>query len=290
MVKRRREIFLQFSQIRGTIKKFAIVLAFMVAFVFMLLNKSENILIEKTSTTAKEIVSSAVDVLVMPATALFKGYEYLRSLRKIDMENRALREENRRLTIANAKSRALEIENRLLARMLNYTVPPEASFITAKVVAEEGNAFAHALTVYTGGSPNVRKGQVVISDKGVIGRVELSGRNYAKIFLINDINSKIPVMAEKSRVRGVLSGENDPLPKMIFIPIDAGIEIGDRIVTSGIGGVFPSGLPVGEVISIDKDGVRVRPFDNLNRLEYVQIVDYKLPDPADEFAGGDIAQ
>ena len=70
MVKRRREIFLQFSQIRGTIKKFAIVLAFMVAFVFMLLNKSENILIEKTSTTANEIVSSAVDVLVMPATAL----------------------------------------------------------------------------------------------------------------------------------------------------------------------------------------------------------------------------
>ena len=139
MVKRRREIFLQFSQIRGTIKKFAIVLAFMVAFVFMLLNKSENILIEKTSTTANEIVSSAVDVLVMPATALVKGYEYLRSLRKIDMENRALREENRRLTIANAKSRALEIENRLLARMLNYTVPPEASFITAKVVAEEGN-------------------------------------------------------------------------------------------------------------------------------------------------------
>ncbi len=73
MVKRRREIFLQFSQIRGTIKKFAIVLAFMVAFVFMLLNKSENILIEKTSTTANEIVSSAVDVLVMPATALVKG-------------------------------------------------------------------------------------------------------------------------------------------------------------------------------------------------------------------------
>ena len=57
MVKRRREIFLQFSQIRGTIKKFAIVLAFMVAFVFMLLNKIENILIEKTSTTANEIVS-----------------------------------------------------------------------------------------------------------------------------------------------------------------------------------------------------------------------------------------
>ena len=67
MVKRERETFLHISQIRGTIKKFAVVLAFVCAFVFMLLSKSENVLIEKTSGTAGEIVSSAVDVLVMPA-------------------------------------------------------------------------------------------------------------------------------------------------------------------------------------------------------------------------------
>ena len=91
MVKRERETFLHISQIRGTIKKFAVVLAFVCAFVFMLLSKSENVLIEKTSGTAGEIVSSAVDVLVMPAAVLVKGYEYLRSLRKIDLENRALR-------------------------------------------------------------------------------------------------------------------------------------------------------------------------------------------------------
>lgn len=132
MVKRERETFLHISQIRGTIKKFAVVLAFVCAFVFMLLSKSENVLIEKTSGTAGEIVSSAVDVLVMPAAVLVKGYEYLRSLRKIDLENRALREENRRLTIANAESRALLVENVLLRQLLNYTPPPEASFVTAR--------------------------------------------------------------------------------------------------------------------------------------------------------------
>lgn len=134
----------------------------------------------------------------MPAAVLVKGYEYLRSLRKIDLENRALREENRRLTIANAESRALLVENVLLRQLLNYTPPPEASFVTAKVVAEEGGAFAHAITVYTAGSPVVRKGQVVVGNKGVIGRVEKTGADYAKIFLVNDINSKIPVMTEKA--------------------------------------------------------------------------------------------
>ena len=290
MVKRERETFLHISQIRGTIKKFAVVLAFVCAFVFMLLSKSENVLIEKTSGTAGEIVSSAVDVLVMPAAVLVKGYEYLRSLRKIDLENRALREENRRLTIANAESRALVVENVLLRQLLNYTPPPEASFVTAKVVAEEGGAVAHAITVYTAGSPVVRKGQVVVGNKGVIGRVEKTGADYAKIFLVNDINSKIPVMTEKSRIRGVLAGENDLLPKMVFIPLDAGVKVGDRIITSGIGGVFPAGLPVGKVVSVDREGVKVRPFDNLSSLEYVQIVDYKLPDPALVFSERDEAQ
>ena len=286
MVKRERETFLHISQIRGTIKKFAVVLAFVCAFVFMLLSKSENVLIEKTSGTAGEIVSSAVDVLVMPAAV----FQLSHPKSPIDLENRTLREENRRLTIANAESRALVVENVLLRQLLNYTPPPEASFVTAKVVAEEGGAFAHAITVYTAGSPVVRKGQVVVGNKGVIGRVEKTGADYAKIFLVNDINSKIPVMTEKSRIRGVLAGENDLLPKMVFIPLDAGVKVGDRIITSGIGGVFPAGLPVGKVVSVDREGVKVRPFDNLSSLEYVQIVDYKLPDPALVFSERDEAQ
>lgn len=284
MVKRERENFLHFSQLRVMIKKFAPMLAFVVAFVFMLLSKSENILIEKTSGIADEAVSTVVDVLVMPASAMLKGYHYLRSLQKIDLENQKLREENRRLLVANAKNRALEIENKLLSRLLNYAVPPEASFVTAKVIAEEGSAFAHSLIVYTGGNPNLRKGQVVLGQRGVIGRVEKVSRNYAKIFLVNDINSKIPVMIEATRVRGVLSGENDVLPKMLFVPQDEKVNVGDKVVTSGIGGVFPAGVPVGKVITVDKKNIVVKPWDNLNNLEYVQIIDYKLPDPIKELA------
>ena len=278
MVKRERETFLHISQIRGTIKKFAVVLAFVCAFVFMLLSKSENVLIEKTSGTAGEIVSSAVDVLVMPAAVLVKGYEYLRSLRKIDLENRTLREENRRLTIANAESRALVVENVLLRQLLNYTPPPEATYVTARVIAEEGNAFSHSLIAYTGGSKNVKKGQVVLSDNGVIGRIEQVGKMYSKIILITDINSKIPVIVERTRVRGILSGDNTSIPKLVFIPLDAELSIGDRVVTSGVAGVFPPGLPIGKVSSVEKNNIKIKTFGNLDRLEYVKIVDYGLAD------------
>lgn len=286
MVRKRRVIFLHFSHLRRTVKKFAIVLLFVVVFAFMLLNKTDNALIEKTSTTAGEIIAPLTEILVLPASLTLDGYDYLRSLRKIDEENQQLRAENRRLIMANAKNRALEIENRILSEMLNYVAPPEADFVTAKVVAEEGTAFAHSLTVYVGGGRKVSKGQVVISDKGVIGRVEEAGVRYAKIALINNINSKISVMIEESRIRGMMVGQNDVWPELVFLPLDAKINVGDKVITSGIGGVFPAGLPVGTVASINKNGIKIRPANDLSRLEYVMIVDYKLPDPAEEFYEG----
>ena len=75
---------------------------------------------------------------------------------------------------------------------------------------------------------------------------------------------------------------------MIFIPMETDIKIGDKIVTSGLGGVFPSGLPVGTIVKIVDDGALVKPFDKLNNLEYVQIVDYQLPDPAREIYDGNL--
>lgn len=283
VVRKRRVIFLHFNHLRRTVKKFAIVLLFVVVFAFMLLNKTNNALIEKTSTTAGEVIAPVTEILVLPASLMLDGYDYLRSLRKIDEENQALRAENRRLIMANAKNRALEIENRILSEMLNYVAPPEADFVTAKVVAEEGTAFAHSLTVYVGGGRKVSKGQVVISDKGVVGRVEEAGVRYAKIAMINNINSKISVMIEESRIRGMMVGQNDVWPELVFLPLDAKINVGDKVITSGIGGVFPAGLPVGTVASIDKSGIKIKPANDLSRLEYVMIVDYKLPDPAEEF-------
>lgn len=277
LVKKQRVLFLHLSQLRKLVQKFAIVLLFLAAFLLMMFSKSKNAILEQTTDTAGEIMSPIVNVLVMPAKILVSGYNHLRSLQKIDEENRYLRAENQKLTIANAKTRALEIENTILAHMLNYAVPPQTSLVTAKVVAESGDVFSHSLVVYIGENTKVQKGQVAISEKGVIGRVERVGRNYAKIFLINDINSKIPVMIERNRVRAILTGQNTPLPKMRFMPLDAEPQIGDVVVTSGIGGVFPSGLPVGKIAGIDEDGVKVKPFNDLNRIEYVQIVDYNLP-------------
>lgn len=274
-MKRRRSLFIHLSHIRLLAQKFALVILFLSAFALMLINKTDTVIIEKTSSVATDLVSPVIDVMVIPAKAVAKVYDYFRDLKRIHSDNVRLKEENRRLSNLYDRSKALEIENKLLADLLNYVTPPDAEYVTARVIAEEGDAFSHSVIAYVGGK-GIKKGQVALSDKGVVGRVDQVGNMYAKIILITDINSKIPVMVEKTRVRGILSGDNTVTPKMIFIPLEAELSIGDRIVTSGVAGVFPAGLPVGKIISIDKNEIRVKAFSNLEQLEYVKLVNYGL--------------
>ncbi len=275
-MKRRRSLFIHLSYIRILAKKFAIVILFLTAFALMLLNKTESVVLEKTSSLATDMVSPVVDLLVVPARAVAAVYDYFVEIKEVYRDNQQLREENKKLLNLYDKMKVLEVENKLLANLLNYVTPPEANYITARIIAEEGDAFSHSVIAYTGNSDKVKKGQVVLSDRGVVGRVDKVGNMYSKILLITDINSRIPVMVEKNRVRGILAGDNTSIAQMVFIPLDAEINVGDRIVTSGVAGVFPSGLPVGQIASIEKNKVTVKTYSNLNSLEYVRIVDYGL--------------
>lgn len=241
----------------------------------MLLNKNHSLILEQTTGVATKITAPVVSVLVVPAKLLSRVYDYFSELKRIKSDNRALRAENERLRILQDKYNALEIENKLLSNLLNYVPLPQAGFVSAKVVVEESNAFAHSMVAYVD-NQRVEKGDVVLSDSGVIGRVDKVMDTYAKIILITDINSKIPVMVEDSRIRGVLSGDNTMMPKLVFIPLNAEINIGDRIVTSGVSGVFPAGLPVGQVVAVSKTEIKVKPFTSLEQIEYVKIVRYGL--------------
>lgn len=275
-MKRRRSLFIHLSYIRILAKKFAIVILFLTAFALMLLNKTESVILEKTSSLATDMVSPVVDLLVVPARTIAGIYDYFGEIKEVYKDNQSLREENKKLLNLYDKMKVLEVENKLLSNLLNFVTPPEADYITARIIAEEGDAFSHSVIAFTGNSDKVKKGQVVLSDRGVVGRVDKVGNMYSKILLITDINSRIPVMVEKNRVRGILAGNNTAVPQMVFIPLDAELDVGDRIITSGVAGVFPSGLPVGTVSSIEKGKVTVKPYSNLNSLEYVRIVDYGL--------------
>lgn len=274
-MKRRRSLFLHLNQLKLLAKKFALVTLFLTALILMLLSKNRSPAVDQTGNVATGAVAPIVDILVAPAKVLAHGYDYFSELKQIKADNTLLRQENRKLKVLQDKYKALEIENKLLSNLLNYVPLPEADFISARVVAEENDTFAHSMLAYVDDKA-VEKGDVVLSDHGLVGRIDKVARSYAKIILLTDINSKIPVVVEKTRIRGILSGDNTARPKLIFIPLDAEIDVGDRIVTSGVSGIFPAGIPVGQVVSVSKNEIRVKTFAFLERLEYVKIVKYGI--------------
>src|SRR5260370_9517894 len=103
-------------------------------------------------------------------------------------------------------------------------------------------------------------------------------RRAARILLVTDLNSRVPVIVEGSRQRAVLAGDNSEHPSLRYLEAGAAVRIGDRIVTSGQGGVFPPGLPVGIVAVFNGELARVELFVELSRVDYLRLVDYGLAD------------
>lgn len=202
-------------------------------------------------------------------------------------ENSQLRAENVRLREWYQTALMLESENQSLQALLNVKPDPAHRFITARVIADSGNAFVKSAIVAAGSEDLVQKGQAVLSGDGLVGRIIESGRKSARILLLTDVNSRVPVLLEGSRQKAMLGGNNTDLLELKYLPQDVDVKAGTRIVTSGNGGMFISGLPVGVIVM--KDGLPyVKPYADISRITHVRIVDF--PEDPNLIEGGSSLQ
>lgn len=262
--------------LKGVMQRFALLALVGASFALMLLGKADTVLVERVRTSVADAVAPVLDVLSRPAASVAAGVESFRELSNLYDENQRLREENERLLRWQMVARKLEAENEALRALQNFRPEPQASFVSARVVADTGGAFAHSILMLGGNGDGIRKGQAVMTGEGVVGRVAEVGLRTSRVLLISDINSRIPVMVGEGRQRAIMAGENTDRPRLIYLPANAGVVPGDLVVTSGAAGAFPQGLPVGVVASVEDGVVRVAPYVQRDRLEVVQAVDYGL--------------
>jgi rod shape-determining protein MreC len=145
------------------------------------------------------------------------------------------------------------------------------------VIADTSSSYVRSLIVLAGAGDGVVKGQAAITGAGLAGRVLEVGQRASRILLLTDISARIPVIVERTRDQAVLAGNNSENPELQFLPRDVDIKVGDRIVTSGVGGNFPAGLPVGEVVRATDGRIYVQLYAQLDRMEYLRLVNYSLP-------------
>jgi len=278
------------APIRNLAQRFAYLGLIGAAFALLLLGKADLLLIERMRAQVADAFAPILDVMSRPIATANEVIAKGREMAAVREENASLRAANSLLMEWQASARQMEAENRALRDQLKFVPGPQASFITARVIADAGGAFAHSLLLNIGAQPGVSKGQAVIAGNGLVGRVESIGTRATRVLLINDINSRIPVLIEATRTRAIMAGDNTDRPRLIHLPSGATASPGDRIVTSGHGGAFPPGLPVGVVVQVGDGGIAVQPFVKRDRIEYVRVVDYGLKgilaEPLGETGGG----
>ncbi len=264
------------APIKSIIQRFAYGFLIIAAFAVMMLGKADTVLLEKIRTNVTDAVTPVLAVLSRPASTISSLADKGQEIVDLREENARLREENARLLQWQSVARRLDVENTELRNISRFNPAGALTYVTARVIADAGGAFAHSLVLSAGRNQGVRKGQAVVTGDGLVGRIASVGRHSSRVLLVTDLNSRIPVVIESSRVRAILAGDNVERPRLIHLPPGASPSPGDRVVTSGHGGAFPWGLPIGTVASVSDEGITVQLFTDRERLEYVRAVDFGL--------------
>jgi rod shape-determining protein MreC len=263
--------------IRNVLQRFAFVLLVGSAFALMLLGRLDNAVVERIRLGVVDAFAPIMDVVSRPVSAANDLADEVRELVSLRTELARVREENERLLQWQTVARRLEAENAAFRSLLSAKSETSSFLIAARVVADAGGPFVRTVLLNAGRRDGVRKGQAVVNSEGMVGRIAEVGERSARVLLLSDLNSRVPVVNERSGQRGVLAGDNTEWPQLVFLPNQAQVQPGDPIVTSGHGGVLPPGLPIGIVASTNDGVVRVQPLVEWSRLEFVRVVRYDLP-------------
>lgn len=261
---------------RQALARLVLPLLIAASFGLMLLGKADTVIAERARVALADLLVPVYGVLSRPIGAVQDAIGAVRGLAHLHAENERLREENARLRRWQDVAMALEAENLALRAVLNAPAEPTPGFITARVVADTGSTYARSVLLSAGPRHAVRKGQVALDQNGLVGRVSEVGTRSARILLVTDINSRIPVEIERSRVRAILAGTNGALPRLQHWTGTQPPQPGDRVVTSAQAGAFPAGLPVGTVRAGPGGVLEVELVADLNRLNFVRLHDFGL--------------
>jgi len=263
--------------LKTAVQRFAFVLLVGAALSIMILSGAEPRLVENLRGTVSDAAAPILEFFSHPTASFASLVENADAVMNVHEANAQLEKENAALLKWQATAERIVRENDELRRLLNVVPDPKANFATARVISDSGGPFVRTVLINAGESNQVRKGQAVIASEGLIGRVVSAGQYSARVLLLTDLNSRVPVIVESSRERAVLAGDNTAYPQLEFLGVDARVVVGDRIVTSGKGGIFPPGLDVGVVSVVEEERALVQPYVNWDRLELVTVLDYTLP-------------
>jgi rod shape-determining protein MreC len=209
---------------------------------------------------------------MLPITKAAAMIDDFQSYARIYEQNQELRRELQQMKAWREAALQLEQKNARLLDLNQVRLDPRLTHVTGVVLADSGSPFRQSVLLNVGARDGIRDGWATMDGIGLVGRISGVGQTTSRVILLTDSNSRIPVTVQPSGQKALLSGDNTSAPPLEFLEKQDLVRPGDRVVSSGDGGVFPAGLLVGQVAQGVDGRLRVRLAADYERLEFLRVL------------------
>jgi rod shape-determining protein MreC len=255
------------SRYRFILLAIILLLATVILYSYNLRQKTTTTFFERSVLTLAAPFQLGIDGIVDSVTDIWGNYLWLVDARQRNLE---LEQENQQLHFELQQVKEVSLQNERLRKLLAFVDELDRPALPAQVIGEDAGNWARTIIIDKGTRAGLRNGLPVVAAQGVVGRIIKIAPDSSRVLLITDASSAIAALIQRTRTRGVARGQGDDL-SIEYALRDADIQVGDLLVTSGMGGVFPKGLPLALV-----DSVETGQFGLFQQVNATPTVDFSL--------------
>jgi len=257
---------------------FIVLIFLFLSFLFFLYNlrqPQKSFFLEQAVFSFLSQIQKATNSFFSLPLNIWKNYIFLVNTKK---QNQLLKKEIKRLQKEVLSLREMALANTRLRKLLGFKKGSPLNLVTAQVVGVDASLYFKSIIIDKGLRHGIKKDLAVISPDGVVGRILKAMDSFSVVLLLFDQNFALDAMVQRTRSRGIVEGTGDSLCKLKYVLDSENIRCGDVVLTSGMEGVFPKGIMIGEIVSVNRDegslfqNITIRPNCDFRKLEEVFVV------------------
>jgi len=256
----------------GPLRRIAIAILALVLAVSFLAWRIDSPRVERFRSAFIDRFVPTFDWAMVPVTKFLGMVEGFQSYVRIYEQNQELRRELQQMKAWKEAAVQLEQQNAKLLAQNQVRLDPKLTSVSGVVLADSGSPFRQSVLLNVGSRDGIVDGWATMDGLGLVGRISGVGHTTSRVVLLTDSSSRVPVTIQPSGQKAILTGDNTAFPLIDFLENADAVRPGDRVVSSGDGGVFPAGLLVGQVLQGQDRRLRVRLSADYERLDFLRVL------------------
>ncbi len=256
----------------GPLRRLLLAVLVLVLAAIFILWRIDSPRVERFRAQVTDSLVPNLDWAMAPVTGTINLLRDFQSYQRLTEQNQELRSELRRMQTWKEAALQLEQENARLLDLNKVRLDPRLTYVTGVVLADSGSPFRQSVLLNVGARDGLIEGWATMDGIGLVGRISGVGDNTARVILLTDASSRIPAVIQPSGQRAIVAGDNSAAPPIDFLENPELVRPGDRVLSSGDGGVFPAGLLIGQIAADPGGRLRVRLAADFERLEFLRVL------------------